>query len=133
MLLTTIATVLALYSGAWPQAEGSSHLLEVQYGVPRHPPPCGHGWDVSARDGYCYPNGYLPPQDQAARQRYYRPQYGEPQYYDESGPYQPYGMRRRPVPCGNGADVDLRDGRCYPTGTVPRQFQNRPEYYDRRY
>jgi hypothetical protein len=46
----------------------------VQYRVPVHPPPCGHGWDLSARDGMCYPNGYLPPQDQAARQyqqRYY--------------------------------------------------------------
>lgn len=30
---------------------------------------------------------------------------------------------RRPVRCGHGADVDVRDGRCYPTGTVPPQFQ----------
>jgi hypothetical protein len=32
------------------------------------------------------------------------------------------------VPCGDGADVDIRDGRCYPTGTVPRRFQNRGGY-----
>ncbi len=85
----------------------------VQYRVPAHPPPCGHGWDLSARDGLCYPNGYLPPQEQAARQypRYYR-----------GGRY--------PVPCGHGADLDSRDGQCYPTGTVPPQFQaGRQGYY----
>ena len=133
MLVTTIATVLALYAGQTPPAVGSARALEVQYRVPRHPPPCGRGWDLSARDGFCYPNGYLPPQDQEARQRYYQPQYGGPQYYDESQPYRPYGLRRRPVPCGDGADVDMRDGRCYPTGTVPRQFQDRPGDYYRRY
>jgi hypothetical protein len=68
----------------------------VQYRVPVHPPPCGHGWDVSARDGLCYPNGYLPPQDQAARQY---------QHNYRGGHY--------PVPCGHGTDVDSRDGRCY--------------------
>jgi hypothetical protein len=68
---------------------------------------------VSARDGLCYPNGYLAPQDQAARQypRYYR-----------GGRY--------PVPCGNGADVDVRDGQCYPNGMVPPQYQQgRQQYY----
>ncbi len=68
MLVTTIATVLALYAGQTPPAVGSARALEVQYRVPRHPPPCGNGWDLSARDGFCYPNGYLPPQDQEARQ-----------------------------------------------------------------
>jgi hypothetical protein len=85
----------------------------VQYGVPARPPPCGHGWDLSARDGLCYPNGYLPPQDQAARQypRYYR-----------GGRY--------PVPCGHGADLDVRDGQCYPNGMVPPQYQQgRQQYY----
>jgi hypothetical protein len=84
----------------------------VQHRVPAHPPPCDHGWDLSARDGLCYPNGYLPPQEQAARQqRYYR-----------GGRY--------PVPCGHGSDVDSRDGRCYPTGTVPEQYQQgRQQYY----
>src|SRR5258705_8993292 len=63
----------------------------VQYRVPAYPPPCGDGWDLSARDGLCYPNGYLPPQEQAARQypRYYR-----------GGRY--------PVPCGHGTDIDSR-------------------------
>jgi hypothetical protein len=133
MLVTTIATVLALYAGQTPPAVGSTRAIEVQYGVPRHPPPCGDGWDLSARDGLCYPNGYLAPQDQAARQRYYQRQYGQPQYDGEPEPYRSYGMRRRPVPCTDGADLDIRDGRCYPTGTVPRQFQNRPENYYRRY
>jgi hypothetical protein len=48
---------------------------------------------------------------------------------------------RYPVRCGHGADVDARDGLCYPTGTVPRRFQQgrryqRPQYdedyYERR-
>ena len=91
----------------------------VQYRVPVHPPPCGHGWDLSARDGMCYPNGYLPPQDQAARQyRYYRGGYGG----GMGGGYS--------VPCGHGTDRDSRDGRCYPTGTVPPEFQSgRQQYY----
>ena len=86
----------------------------VQYGVPIHPPPCGHGWDQSARDGMCYPNGYLPPQDQAARQ------------YQRS-----YRGGRYPASCGHGTDLDSRDGRCYPTGTVPPQYQQGRRYYDR--
>ena len=36
---------------------------------------------------------------------------------------------RRPVPCGHGADVDVRDGRCYPTGTVPPQYQQGLQRY----
>jgi carbohydrate-selective porin OprB len=85
----------------------------VQYRVPAYPPPCDHGWDLSARDGLCYPTGYLPPQEQAARQypRHYR-----------GGRY--------PVPCGHGTDLDSRDGQCYPTGTVPPQYQQgRQQYY----
>ena len=85
----------------------------VQYRVPAHPPPCGHGWDLSARDGLCYPNGYLPPQDQAARQ------------YQRS-----YRGGRYPVPCGHGTDLDSRDGQCYPTGTVPPQDQQGRQQYD---
>ena len=89
----------------------------VQYRVPVHPPPCGHGWDLSARDGMCYPTGYLPPQDQAARQ------------YQRS-----YRGGRYPVPCGHGTDLDSRDGQCYPTGTVPPQYQQgRQQYYGDRY
>jgi hypothetical protein len=61
-----------------------------------------------------YPNGVIPPQYQAAQ----RGRYG-------------YGGS---VPCGgDGVDIDIRDGRCYPTGTVPRQFQNRPQYYRQGY
>jgi hypothetical protein len=85
----------------------------VQYRVHAHPPPCGHGWDLSARDGLCYPNGYLPPQEQAARQ------------YQRS-----YPGGRYPVPCGHGTDLDSRDGLCYPTGMVPPQYQQgRRQYY----
>jgi carbohydrate-selective porin OprB len=92
-------------------------LQTVQYGVPVHAPPCGHGWDLSARDGMCYPNGYLPPQDQAARQ------------YQRS-----YRGGHYPVPCGHGTDLDSRDGQCYPTGTVPPQYQQgRQQYYGDRY
>ena len=89
----------------------------VQYRVPAYPPPCDHGWDLSARDGLCYPNGYLPPQEQAARQ--YQRQYRGGRY---------------PVPCGHGSDLDSRDGLCYPTGMVPPQYQQgRQQYYGERH
>jgi len=82
---------------------------------PGAPAAIGHGWDLSARDGLCYPNGYLLPQDQSARQYQYQRSYRGGRY---------------PVPCGNGADVDIRDGLCYPNGTVPLQFQQgRQRYY----
>ncbi|WP_441236313.1 hypothetical protein [Bradyrhizobium sp. 930_D9_N1_4] len=126
MLIATIATILALQAGAPAPTAAAERPLEVQYrdrGVPRHPPPCGDHWDLSARDGMCYPNGYLRPEDQAAMQGYYQQGYAQPRPY--------YGTRRRPVPCTDGADLDTRDGRCYPNGTVPDQFQNKPYY--RRY
>ncbi len=41
-----------------------------------------------------------------------------------------YGGGRYPVPCGHGADLDVRDGQCYPNGTVPPQYQQgRQRYY----
>jgi hypothetical protein len=117
MIVSIAAAALVAQFGMAPASAVAPVLVApvlpqtVQYHVPAHPPPCGHGWDLSARDGLCYPNGYLPPQDQAARQRYYR-----------GGRY--------PVPCGHGADVDVRDGQCYPTGTVPEQYQQgRQRYY----
>jgi len=113
MLLSIATVALALQLGApasFPD-ESERFVKEVQYQVPVRRPPCGHGWDQSARDGLCYPNGYLAPQDQAARQRYYR-----------GGRY--------PVPCGHGADLDIRDGQCYPNGMVPPQYQQgRQRYY----
>jgi hypothetical protein len=117
MIASFVGLALAAQIAAGSPSGSAAPLLErVQYGFPVHRPPCGDGWDLSARDGMCYPNGYLPPQDQAARQGYYG-----------GGGY--YGGRRYPIPCGNGADLDVRDGQCYPTGTVPRRFQNRPRYY----
>jgi hypothetical protein len=114
MIVSIAAAALAAHLSVAPGSAVAPVAPEaVQYRVPVHPPPCGHGWDVSAHDGMCYPNGYLPPQAQAARQypRYYR-----------GGHY--------PVPCGHGTDVDSRDGQCYPTGTVPPQFQEgRQRYY----
>ena len=113
MIVSIAAAALAVQLSMAPGSAAAPVLPQtVQYRVPAHPPPCDHGWDLSARDGLCYPNGYLPPQEQAARQqRYYR-----------GGRY--------PVPCGHGSDVDSRDGRCYPTGTVPEQYQQgRQQYY----
>jgi hypothetical protein len=123
MIITAIATALALQLGqelsqASPDTGAQAPISQVQYRVPVHPPPCGNGWDLSARDGMCYPNGYLPPQEQAARRYQYR--YGGGNGY--------YG--RYPVPCGNGADVDIRDGQCYPNGTVPPQFQQGRQGYN---
>src|SRR5467141_2695132 len=110
MLVTLASLALALQvSSPAPRPNAGEPLVqEIQYRVPVHPPPCGHGWDVAARDGMCYPNGYLPPQEQAGRQYYRHPGYGGARY---------------PVPYGDGADVDIRDGLCYPNGTVPPRFQ----------
>lgn len=125
MLATIASLALALQVGApaAPPNAGEPLVQAIQYRVYAHPPPCGDGFDLSARDGLCYPNGYLRPQDQAARQRYYRRDYDDPGYGGRG-----YRGGRYPVPCGgDGVDLDTRDGRCYPTGTVPRQFQDRPE------
>lgn len=40
--------------------------------------------------------------------------------------YRAYG---HPPPCGNGFDLDSRDGLCYPNGMVPPQFQPGRRYY----
>jgi hypothetical protein len=123
MIVSIAVAALAVQLGMMPRSDVAPVLPQaalpqaVQYRVPVRPPPCGHGWDVSARDGLCYPNGYLAPQDQAARQR---------QRYHGGGRY--------PVPCGHGADVDVRDGQCYPNGMVPPQYQQgRQRYYSERY
>ena len=117
MLVTIASLALALHVAppAPPPNADEALVQNIQYRAYAHPPPCGHGWDLSARDGMCYPNGVLPPQDQAARQYYRGPAYGGGRY---------------PVPCGHGADLDIRDGLCYPNGTVPPQFQQgRRRYY----
>ena len=43
-----------------------------------------------------------------------------------------YGGGRRPVPCGHGADIDIRDGLCYPNGAVPRRWQQANRRWVRR-
>jgi len=68
MIITIAASALAIQLNIMPVRVAQPLVQPVQYGVPVRRPPCGHGWDVSARDGLCYSNGYLPPQDQAARQ-----------------------------------------------------------------
>ena len=65
MIITIAASALAIQLNIMPVRAAQPLVQPVQYGVPVRRPPCGHGWDVSARDGLCYPNGYLPPQDQA--------------------------------------------------------------------
>ena len=61
MFLSVAGLALALQFGPPAQSLNENVPLaqEVQYRVPVKSPPCGHGWDVSARDGMCYPNGYL--------------------------------------------------------------------------
>ena len=118
MIVTIAAAALAAQLSVASDAAVSPALPQTVQYVRPYPPPCGHGWDLSANDGLCYPNGYLPPQDQASR-RY-------PRHYRGEGRY--------PVPCGHGADLDSRDGQCYPTGTVPPQFQEgRQRYYGEGY
>ena len=43
-----------------------------------------------------------------------------------------YRRHGHPPPCGHGYDVDERDGRCYPNGMVPPQFQS-GRYYPLEY
>lgn len=119
----------ALLTGqALPVQDVRPPVEQVQYGVPRRYPPCGHGWDLSARDGMCYPNGVLPPQEMDA----YRRRYHDGGGYQREGYYRGGGQYRGgryPVPCGHGADLDIRDGQCYPNGTVPPQFQQGRRHY----
>lgn len=132
MLVTIASVALALQMTSPPPLSSAAEPLvqQIQYRAYAHPPPCGHGWDLSARDGMCYPNGVLPREDQSAYQHYYRRGYGDPGYGGDPEYDGRYG--RYPVPCGgHGVDLDIRDGRCYPTGTVPRRFQNRPQNYGR--
>jgi hypothetical protein len=138
MLVTIASLALALQlNSPAPLASGEPIVQQIQYRAYPHPPPCGHGWDLSARDGLCYPNGALAPQDQAARQRYRGQRYeergyGGREYYGGGEGYGDRGYRggRYPVRCGHGADLDVRDGQCYPNGTVPPQFQSgrQPRY-----
>ncbi len=43
-----------------------------------------------------------------------------------------YRRHGQPPPCGHGYDLDERDGKCYPNGTVPPQFQS-GRYYPLEY
>jgi hypothetical protein len=107
MLMSVAAAVIGLHLGA-PLPSEPIPLIEVQQ--------CGDGYDIDIY-GRCFPNGVIPPRYQAARQGY--------------GGYS--GGGRYPVPCGNGADVDTRDGRCYPNGTVPYRYQQGRQYYGNDY
>jgi hypothetical protein len=104
MLMSVAAAVIGLQLGALSHMQGATTpLIQVQQ--------CGNGYDLDIH-GRCFPNGVIPPRYQASRQGRY------------------YGGGRYPIPCGNGADLDTRDGQCYPTGTVPPQFQEgRQQYY----
>ncbi|MGY3550798.1 hypothetical protein ACVWZ4_006160 [Bradyrhizobium sp. USDA 4472] len=105
ILAVQLGTPAAIQSEP-PAIQNHAPIVQVGY--------CGNGYDIDIY-GHCYPNGVIPPQYQAAR-RY--------------GRHGRYGAYAGPVPCGNGADIDSRDGQCYPTGTVPPQFQQgRQGYY----
>jgi len=43
-----------------------------------------------------------------------------------------YRRQGQPPPCGHGYDLDERDGKCYPNGTVPPRFQS-GRYYPLEY
>jgi hypothetical protein len=58
MIVSIAAAALAVQVSMIPGSAVAPVLPQaVQYRVPVHPPPCGHGWDLSARNGLCYPNG----------------------------------------------------------------------------
>jgi hypothetical protein len=112
MFMSVAAVMIAhqLIAGtSFGPSSDTAPLIQVQQ-------QCGNGYDIDIY-GRCYPNGVIPPQYQAARQGY--------------GGYS--GGGRYPVPCGDGADIDTRDGRCYPNGTVPYRYQQGRQgyYYDR--
>jgi len=87
MIFGFTAIALAAQLAVLP-AEIAGHELrqEAQYRAYGHPPPCGNGFDLDARDGMCYPNGMVPPQFQTGRR-----------YYGGGGGG---GYGRYPVPCG---------------------------------
>ncbi|WP_161854725.1 hypothetical protein [Bradyrhizobium sp. CCBAU 051011] len=43
-----------------------------------------------------------------------------------------YRRHGRPPPCGDGYDLDERDGKCYPNGMVPPRYQS-GRYYPLEY
>jgi hypothetical protein len=85
--MSLAAAVIGFQLGA-PLPSDTVPLIQVQQ-------QCGDGYDIDIY-GRCYPNGVIPPRYQAARQG-----------------YRGYGGGRYSIPCGNGADVDIRDGLCY--------------------
>ena len=82
MLMSLAAAAISLQLAA-PLPSDVAPLIQVQQQQ------CGDGYDIDIY-GRCFPNGVIPPRYQAARQGY------------RGGRY--------PIPCGNGADVDIRDG-----------------------
>ena len=55
MIITIAASALAIQLNIMPVRAAQPLVQPVQYGVPVRRPPCGHGWDVSARDGPLLP------------------------------------------------------------------------------
>jgi hypothetical protein len=103
--ISAAAAVLAaqIVTPSTPAPSMSLPLIKVQS--------CPDGYDADLR-GRCYPTGTVPPQFQAARQGYQG---------DEGGRYG--------GGCGDGYDLDIRDGRCHPNGTVPYRYQQGRQYY----
>jgi hypothetical protein len=118
LMFASIAGVaLALQFGvpARPN-ENIPWVREIRYRRHGHAPPCDHGYDHDERDGKMLPERHRTAAVSIGRLL-------------SPGA----GRGRRPIPCCHGADVDIRDGLCYKTGTVPRQYQQgRPGYHDRR-
>jgi hypothetical protein len=106
MLMSVTAAAIAILGA-------SSHLVQDTTPPLIQVQGCADGYDLDIH-GRCFPQGVITPQYQAA-----------PQGDGGNG----YGGGRHPVPCGNGADVDSRDGQCYPTGTVPNRYQQGRQYY----
>ena len=111
-LLESLTSSVKVYGVVWANVGvpvREAHTPEEPFTIAR---PGGRVWPAAT----VHVNGAVPPRFQSGR------------YYPLE-----YGGGRRPVPCGHGADVDIRDGLCYPTGTVPRQYQQgRAGYHYRR-
>jgi len=122
-MLMSIAALAMVLHGMPAVAPDDRPALQHEIRYRRHdshPPPCGRGWDLDDRDNLCYRNGVVPRAHQAGR--YYPLEPMRPPQMTRQQMQQQM-MQQQPMGCGHRMDLDIRDGQCHPTGTVPRRYQ----------
>ncbi len=121
MSIASVALALQVSTPVPFPNESETLVQEVQYRVPVHPPPCGHGWDLSARDGLCYPNPLTWGHYQTKWRRW-PTDYLEP-LPDEARPPAPLPADIRPYEAPTAEEEDRRA----PPPTAPRVQPGRDE------